>query len=122
MQKLPEEPLMFPVVIIEDRYGGAYAGGPWIAISGADYMDNGAYRIVRCLEGGPYGGDNDAQQFWNEPPGWIAAGGSPNDALSKLTAKFSAAKGGPGASAGSHSRITIERTVRDRSDPNKTSG
>ena len=55
------------VAIIEDRYGGAYSGGRWIAIaqadtavfnasSGEDYETRAEY----LLSEGPHGGDPDA--------------------------------------------------------------
>jgi hypothetical protein len=74
----------YPIVIIQDRYGGCYSGGAWLAISRADQLENGAYRIVRCLEGGPHDGDVEAREFWENPPPWIAAGATPEEAIKKL--------------------------------------
>jgi hypothetical protein len=45
----------YPIAVIEDRYRGTYSRGMWLAISVADQMENGSYRVVRCLEGGPHG-------------------------------------------------------------------
>lgn len=77
---------LFPISIIEDRYGGCYAGGAWLAIAGADHLENGAYRVVRCLEDGPHGDDVDAKLFWTNPPPWIAVGSTPAEALERLHA------------------------------------
>lgn len=76
----------FPICVLEDRYGGVYSGGPWLAISRADHLENGAYRIVRCLEHGPHGDDSDAADFWADPPSWVAAGATPEEAIRKLQA------------------------------------
>lgn len=78
----------FPIVILEDRYNGAYSGGVWLAIARAGAMDNGSYRIVRCLEDGPHGGDTEAMLFWAVPPDWIAAGNTPDHALANLRQKL----------------------------------
>jgi hypothetical protein len=78
------EPDLYPVAVVEDRYGGTYSGGRWLAIAQADRLENGAYRIVRCLEDGPHGDDGDAMAFWSDPPGWIACGDTPDEAVRKL--------------------------------------
>ena len=74
----------FPIAVIEDRYGGIYSGEPWLAIGRADYPDNGGYRIIHCLQGGPHGDDVEAAEFWASPPGWIAAGATPDQAVQNL--------------------------------------
>lgn len=74
----------FPIVVVQDRYGGAYSRGKWLAISEADRLENGAYRIIRCLENGPHGDDSDAAEFWANPPTWIAVGQTPDEAVHKL--------------------------------------
>jgi hypothetical protein len=76
----------YPVAVIEDRYGGAYSGGRWLAISQATHLENGSYRIVRCLENGPHGDDSDAMAFWADPPKWIACGATPGEAMDNLRA------------------------------------
>ncbi|MBX9909607.1 MAG: hypothetical protein K2Z25_12940 [Beijerinckiaceae bacterium] len=77
-----------PVAIVEDRYGGCYSKGAWLAVDGADTLENGCYRVIRTLEQGPHGDDCDAQEFWNDPPHWIASGATPDQALSNLMAKL----------------------------------
>jgi hypothetical protein len=74
----------FPIAIIVDCYGGVYSGGAWLAVSCADAMDNGAYRIIRCLEDGPHGDDVEASQFLSNPPPWIVSADTPDRALRKL--------------------------------------
>jgi hypothetical protein len=78
----------YPTAIVQDRYNGCYSGGAWLAIAAADRLENGAYRIIRYLEGGPHGDDSDAQDFWANPPPWIAAGRSPDEAEERLRAKL----------------------------------
>jgi hypothetical protein len=80
----------FPITLIEDRYGGVYSGGKWLAIACADRLENGAYRIVRCLEEGPHGDDTDAVVFWADPPLWIASGETPDEAIHNLRKKKTA--------------------------------
>jgi hypothetical protein len=79
----------WPVVILQDRYGGTYSRGKWLALASADGLENGAYRIVRCLEAGPFGDDTEAIAFWAEPPHWIAVGDTPDQALHALYARKS---------------------------------
>lgn len=83
-----KEARIHPVAILEDRYGGCYSRGAWLAVNGADTLENGCYRIIRTLEGGPCGDDCDAALFWGDPPDWIAAGATPDEALSNLLAKL----------------------------------
>jgi hypothetical protein len=75
---------LYPVAVVEDRYGGAYSKGKWLAIAESNKLENGAYRIVRCLEDGPHGDDTEAAMFWSDPPGWIASGSTPDEAIKNL--------------------------------------
>ena len=75
---------MYPVAIIQDRYGGCYSGGAWLAIAQADEGD----RMARCFNAGPHGDDCDAMEYWESPPFWISAGHSPEDAVTNLAAKI----------------------------------
>lgn len=79
---------IYPIAIVEDRYSGVYSRGKWLAVNGADTLDNGCYRIIRTLEQGPHGDDTDAMIFWAEPPDWIASGNTPDQALANLMAKL----------------------------------
>lgn len=87
----------WPIVILQDRYGGTYSGGAWLAIAKADEAEPnamGASRVVCCLMAGPHGSDTDAMAFWLFPPPWIAAGSSPNEAAIALLEKLTAVGGG----------------------------
>lgn len=80
----------FPAIILQDRYGGAYAGGAWLAISRHDEHAHDDVKVSRfdfCMNSGPYGSDPDAMVFWDDPPTWIAAGATPNDAIKQLILK-----------------------------------
>jgi hypothetical protein len=81
-----------PIAIVEDRYGGTYSGGEWIAIAQArDLLTGGA--VLRLLnsepdeEPSPWGGDDDAMNFWDDPPKWVAVGDTPAAALKALELK-----------------------------------
>ena len=83
----------WPVAIIEDRYGGAYSAGKWIAIAQADtavfdtpYGEDYETRAEYLLSEGPHGGDPDAAEFWLAAPDWIAVGDTPDEALANLRA------------------------------------
>ena len=80
---------LHPIMVLQDRYGGCYSGGRWLAIREADRLENGAYRVVRCLEGGPSDEDIEAREFWTNPPSWIAAGQTPDEAVAALIARSS---------------------------------
>lgn len=85
---------LWPVAIIEDRYGGVYSGGAWIAIADADSAFCSRTRVSWCLEDGPHGDDTDAMAFWADPPAWVAAGTTPDaarDALYVANPKLGAA-------------------------------
>jgi hypothetical protein len=77
----------YPIAVVQDRYGGTYSGGEWLAISKADKLENGAFRIIRALEFGPHGDDGNAMDFWHEPPDWIAVGNTPDEAVANLRNK-----------------------------------
>lgn len=75
-----------PIVVLEDRYGGTYSGGRWLAIAAADAFENGLTRAAFCVEDtpGPSGQDGDARDFWSEPPWWIAPGDTADAAIDNL--------------------------------------
>ena len=68
-------------VIIADRYAGSYSGGQWLAIDEPDDLR------LADVESGAQGSDAVARAFWAHEPDWIAAGDTPNAALSLLIAK-----------------------------------
>lgn len=75
---------LYPIAVVEDRYGGVYSKGKWLAIAESNKLETGAYRIVRCLDGGPHGDDTDAAMFWSDPPRWIASGNTRDHAIENL--------------------------------------
>jgi hypothetical protein len=82
----------FPIAIVEDRYGGTYSGGKWIAIARAADPETGG-AVLRLLnsapdeEPSPWGGDDDALNYWDNPPNWVAVGGTPEEAIAALRTK-----------------------------------
>jgi hypothetical protein len=69
----------YPCVIVNDRYGGSYSGGPWVA-----------YPLFAEPEG-PSGQDHEATAFWDAyasaPAQPIGVGETPDEALADLRAK-----------------------------------
>lgn len=83
VDRVPNE--LYPVFIIEDRYGGTYSKGKWIAMS--EYDKN----TFDFLQEGPHNCDPEARDFWdNEAPkrSDIAVGNTPNEALNNLLGKM----------------------------------
>ena len=92
-------PGLHPIVVVEDRYGGVYSGGAWIAIADAlqpaldlDAFDPGIkYRKPTrsdfVLNDGPSSEDPQAMKFWSMAPDWIAVGDSPDAAVRNLLDK-----------------------------------
>lgn len=76
-----------PLVILEDRYGGMYSRGRFLAISRGDQLEFGTMRAAACLSAGPSGSDGEAALFWDNPPDWIAAGETPDEAMANLLMK-----------------------------------
>lgn len=78
--------LLYPVVILQDRYGGTYAGGPWIAVAESfDSAEEGPSHLD-LVRAGAFGSDREAAEFWDqhEAAPWIAVGATPNRALAAL--------------------------------------
>jgi len=82
---------LYPIVVVQDRYSGAYSGGEWLAVARADaaYMDKS--RVGWVIENGPGGGDGDAGTFWDDPPKWIAAAETADQAIVALRQRSGAA-------------------------------
>ncbi len=74
----------YPIAIVEDRYSGVYSEGTWLAVARANQPHGGQSRINFVLCNGPHGDDGEAAEFWADPPPWIAAGNSPQEALDHL--------------------------------------
>jgi len=69
---------LYPVSIVQDRYQGCYSRGDWLAVANADERP--------IFDSGPYGDDVEAAAFWSNPPDWIRAGASPDEAVANLLA------------------------------------
>lgn len=80
---------LFPIAVIENRYGSHIGGGDFIAIGKATELYRISMRIswVMLDGSGPYGEEIDAVAFWNNPPRWIAAGATPEAAIRALQNK-----------------------------------
>ena len=83
-----EDPVKYyPIAIIQDRYGGIYSGGRWLAIANSNLPVGNMSRVdfVLCDDGvGPSGCDDEAMEYWKAPDDWIAAGGTPDEAMKNL--------------------------------------
>lgn len=55
VEKVTENLGHWPFMLFEDRYGGTYSGGKWVATFGID---------PSVVESGPMGEDTDAMWFW----------------------------------------------------------
>lgn len=75
---------LYPVVIVQDRYGGVYSGGYWIAIANAQAPQGRSSRVDFVRNSGPGGSDLDAAGFWTRSPDWLAVGDTPDEALAHL--------------------------------------
>lgn len=84
----------YPIVIIQDRYGGAYSKGKWIAIADADD------HVDECGASGPWDSSDvpcftfwtSVREAWESSPqlglfDWIAVGQTPDEALANLLKK-----------------------------------
>ena len=77
---------IYPVLIFEDRYSGAYSNGKWIAMANAQI---GANQVEAIFEG-IHSDDLGAMEFWNDVRTLkgIAVGNTPNEALKNLRSNF----------------------------------
>jgi hypothetical protein len=75
---------MWPIRIYQDRYGGSYSGGAWVAVD-----MKGKTLETSAVEEGILGGDVEVREFWwsVRDETWIAVGRTHDDALAALEAK-----------------------------------
>lgn len=66
----------YPIVVLQDRYGGCYSGGAWVAI--ANWTDE---RFTHVADG-ISGGDIEAASF--VLPHYVAVGNTPDEAVANL--------------------------------------
>lgn len=78
---------LYPIVVVEDRYGGVYAGGAWWAVAAADTPLDGQLRVTWLMNNGPNSDDVCAATFWGQAPSWIASGATPDAAVAKVSAQ-----------------------------------
>ena len=76
-----------PIALLQDRYGGVYRGGAWLALACADEDNDGTPRILWAMSDGPGGDDLKAAGVWQDAPIWIASGQTPDEAIAHLTGK-----------------------------------
>jgi len=72
---------LYPIIVVQSRYGGTYEGGEWHALPNADaaWMWSDAYAKYM------FGDDEDAVDFWQSPEAWkVGRGGTPNAAVLDL--------------------------------------
>lgn len=63
---------MYPVIVISDRYGGAYSGAEWTAFNTYD------------VPSGPADGDTECFDFWLSPNMPVGKGSTPDEAVADL--------------------------------------
>ena len=69
----------YPVALRQDRYGGCYSGGKWVAMVG----DGPTYKRLELGDQEAFHDDPSAMEFWDDPPANVAADDSPTEALRK---------------------------------------
>ena len=75
---------LYPIMVIQSRYGGIYEGGAWFAVAGTHNLST---DIMDYLEGD----DCDAIDFWAKEHDFpIATGQTPNEAVSNLVIRENA--------------------------------
>lgn len=77
--KLEAPASMFPVIIVQTRYGGAYEGGEWFALSNAEDPTE---TLLEAL-----GDDEDCVGWFTDNAHRIGIGDNPNDAYVNLLQK-----------------------------------
>ena len=73
--------LLYPIMVVQSRYGGTYEGGAWHALPSADagWMWSEAYSEYM------FGDDGDAVEFWQSPEAkMVGVGNTPNSAVLDL--------------------------------------
>lgn len=75
---------LWPIALLEDRYGGVYSGGAWVAMGRSDRQ-----KSRDAVFEGTNASDNECAEFWtNERKALVGLGPSPNEALQDLMTKF----------------------------------
>jgi hypothetical protein len=85
--------MMHPIAIVEDRYGGVYSRGRWLAVAEFDARDvagDGARTRLDYVMEHAHGDDVTARLFWDDDAPalpWLAVGDTPDQALANLEAR-----------------------------------
>lgn len=76
--------MIYPIIVVQTRYGGIYEGGPWAAFAGWSIDE-----IARAQEGA-FGGDIECYQWWdrNKHDPTIAVGEEPGDAVERVVSQI----------------------------------
>ena len=83
---------LFPIAIIQDRYGGCYSKGKWVAISNYgdedSEFDEYEMKLEYLLDSG-MGDDVESRKFWDtyRDAKYLAVGSSPHEAMENLRKK-----------------------------------
>ena len=83
-----------PIAIVEDRYGGVYSRGEWIAVGEFDARDGSGHAVHTRLDyvmEHAHGDDVTAMRFWADTAPalrWLAVGATPDEALANLRARI----------------------------------
>jgi hypothetical protein len=73
--------LLYPIIVVQSRYGGTYEGGAWHALPNADA----AWAWSDTYADYMFGGDDDAITFWSSDEAKrVGRGGTPNAAVLDL--------------------------------------
>lgn len=72
---------LYPIIVVQSRYGGTYEGGEWHAIPNADAAWSWSDAYTEYM----FGGDEDAIDFWySDEAKIVGRGGTPNAAVLDL--------------------------------------
>lgn len=72
---------LYPIMVVQSRYGGTYEGGEWHAISNADAAWSWSDAYAEYM----FGGDEEAIEFWySDEAKVVGRGGTPNAAVLDL--------------------------------------
>lgn len=77
--RLEAPPSMFPIIIVQSRYGGTYEGGEWFALSNAEEPTE---TLLEAL-----GEDAECAGWFADNAHRIGVGDNPNDAYINLLQK-----------------------------------
>lgn len=72
---------LYPIIVVQSRYGGTYEGGSWHALPNADAAWTWSEGYAEYM----FGGDQEAMIFWKSPDAAkVGRGNTPNAAVLDL--------------------------------------